>query len=326
MNTAEAESAAQSNTTGSILIIGGAILVSVVLLVGSPGRGDARDSISGTSEAQAATLTKQQLVAIRPSPAACRELLRRDEATPEELRDAVMFLARHQRQPKLQVLLSLMKQLPSDCSDAEIANFIRLLATTRTRSRDWKEQVRPLVNHASRATRTIAMATSVLLDDELGPTWSAIDTPHRIPELIRALALVESAPLQETLYEDVYALATSPDSDEAVRHAAIAVMPEMSGCKTDQAGDIIDLLRQRRDIPAAMAAIAKIPPEDWPTDQLGFLAAALIAYAADTPNHQSDTVTMRTVKYLANELAKKLEPADRNRFQARLSELTAAEQ
>lgn len=258
-----------------------------------------------------------------------RQLVVRD-APLSDLQHCLQLLALDMRTTDHRALLALAQQLQDDAPQTALRNLCRLFAGLSDRQ---QQQCRADIidlaeRNRSHAVRQVALACRMQLDGSAATAFSTAKTaPDELSDLLAATKLIPSLTLQAAAYDDIRPfIRLSENSADpaalALQRQAVQTAAELPGRESEKARDLIKLARESQDPTAAFEGIRRLPPDLWPADELGHLAAQVIAFIARLPAAQRDAADARIAFELADQLIHRLPANKRARFENRLLELT----
>ena len=278
-----------------------------------------------------ALLAQQQtseLLTLARTENVCREILRRDDVSAVTLQASLIRLARLRQLSQPEMLADLVVNADKDADDKSLQNFSRLHdrlpAETRETIRDRMVEIVSTGNTS--IARRVAFAVWISIDGDGHAAFEkALPDDELLNDLLKALPLVASRSVQKELYDNVRPfladLSEAASGNNEVRELAIDVMVKLSGRESEKASDLIRLLAGRRSEASAISGLAALPPESWPEDQLGILAAGIIAWLAELPVEQRKSPDATVAFDLGQRVSERLEEEKRARLQQRLAEL-----
>lgn len=307
----------------SLTVIGVAVLLTVVLLLlafrsSSQPVKRKQDEFTGTETSK--------LLRLKKTDAVCQELLKRNGVSLPVLRDCLLHLAKSRRTTNLNILLAWIKALPADAPYSEQQNASRVLSDmSATQRQHGQEQMSQWAkDDLSIAAKRMVSATELATGPDRFDLLSAATDTDRLKECLIVLPLIPSVAVQESYYDDIQLLlarSTNEQStaDDPLQRLLITTIARMRGRDTDRARDLVELIVAKQHSALAIACLDQLPAESWPDQQLGFLAAAVIAFVADS-NSEAD----RQAGFaLGEKIANRLPEEKRSRFTKRLAELRA---
>ncbi len=265
-----------------------------------------------------------ELLRLRKTDAVSYELLKRDNVSLSVLRDCLLQLAKSQRTNDLQVLLQWIQAWPEDTPRSAQLNAAHVLSDMTTGQRQHaRQRMSDWPTHTlSTATRQIVTATELGDDSRRINLLTATSEPDQLQKHLILLQLIPSVDVQESYYDDVRKLLAKSTTeqttlDDETQQLLIQTVGRMQGRNADRADDLINLIVSKRHSTAAIESLNRIPVESWPEEKLGHLAAAVIAFVAET-----DEVHQRQSGFeLAERIAARLPAEKRSRLTKRLKEL-----
>ncbi len=305
------------------IAVAGVVSIGIVVDVFRAPKPDDLSAITVTQQ-NLTDIETAALLKLQPCHSVCDEILRRDAVSTEQLEGALLFLARQKRIPTLRVLITRTQELSDESSTTELVNLTRLFASLVSESDGWRDDVIHLTRSKSAPTRKVAYATQILIDDGLKKMVRPEADDDQITDVLQALPLVASESLQQAIYDDLKQIIAAEETTPSTREAAIEVSTQLSGRQAEKTRDLVTLLRKKQHVEPSLRAINQLPPETWPDDQIGFLAASLISWVADQPDIQSNSKRTILARSLGKKLTHRLEPSGQARFQSRMAELLGA--
>lgn len=304
--------------TGLTVLLTGGLLTALTIVVGTQFQAETKDGpIKPTTEY--ATIATAELLRRPLNSDICHELLLRNDITADDLKAALLYLARERRAPELQVLLQLVNDLPPDARDSYLHNLTRLFAGLQIESESLKDALLPLKRHPVASVRQVVTAVQMTVDQRL-PPLPRLDATER-QEALSAMSLVATAGQQTEFAERLQQLAVDDSTPPDVGSDVVHTIATLRISDTRKAAQMIECLAEPPLREASLLAIADLPPEAWPDDQLGFLAAGLIAWLAEQSDMDRDEARYELADKLTREIGARLPPNKQERFNARLLEL-----
>lgn len=304
--------------TGLTVLLMGGLLTALAIVVSVQFQADSNDGpAKPTTDYD--TIATAELLRRPLNSDICHELLLRNDITAEDLKAALLHLARERRAPELQVLLQLVNDLPPDARDSYLHNLTRLFAGLQIESESLKDALLPLKRHPAESVRQVVTAVQMTVDQQLPPLQQLNSAERK--EALSAMRLVATAGQQTEFAERLQQLAVDDSTPPDVGRDVVHTIGKLRISDTRKAEQLIECLAAPPLREASLQAIAELPPEFWPDDQLGFLAAGLLSWLAELSPEQRQTTKGDIAVRLADELSRRLPASKRARFDARLSEL-----
>ncbi|GAB5444434.1 MAG: hypothetical protein Fues2KO_47830 [Fuerstiella sp.] len=304
--------------TGLTVLLTGGLLTALAIVVGTQFQAETKDGPT-KPPTDYTTIATAELLRRPLNSAICHELLLRNDITAEDLKAALLHLARERRAPELQVLLQLVNDLPPDARDSYLHNLTRLFAALQIESESLKDALLPLKRHPVASVRQIVAAVQMTVDQQLPPLQQLNKAERQ--EALSALRHVATTRQQTEFAERLQQLAVDDSTPPDVGRDVVHTIGKLRISDTRKAEQLIECLAAPLLREASLQAIAELPPESWPDDQLGFLAAGLISWLAELSPEQRQTTRRDVAVRLADELSRWLPAPKRARFDVRLSEL-----
>lgn len=302
-----------------ILLTAGALSAVVICATPKPNAPDGPNAALSGGGTDLSNWSTDELLQQKLSQAVSRELLRRDGVSLQQLQAALQLLAKQQRRPELQVLKQLVVELPKDAPTRDLRNLTQLFARLQIDAAVLRRSLRALLKESHMAARQVAHAALVDLDGTLPTTPQG--SPKQQVERLQSVPLVPSNQLHPQLADQLQKIAEAETAERAVRRAAVRSLSQLNLPPKERSYRLTETVQLPTLREASLRAIAEIPPEQWPDDRLGFLAAGIIAWLAELPAHQRYSSRADVARQLAGQLTERLPGDKRKRFEARLAEL-----
>ncbi len=110
-------------------------------------------------------------------------------------------------------------------------------------------------------------------------------------------------------------------AEQTLQEVGIASMMQLPGYDATKTAVLAGLLKKRQSVTASFAALATIPGNTWPQDQLGTVGEAVLSFLASKEPRERNSTQARLALEISRTLRERLDAAGRGQFDLRLDEL-----
>lgn len=157
-------------------------------------------------------------------------------------------------------------------------------------------------------TRQIAWAARVIAESASAPSWqAAASNPDQLSDLLAAIPQLPNPELRELFYAPIQELLKEqgPQTD-----AALMALVSMPAHQAEAFTTAASRIHGGEETPVLVVALARIPPEKWPKQDLSGLAQSIVQYLKQSPPEKRGSPEFASTLQFASELASHLPPPE----------------
>ena len=204
-------------------------------------------------------------------------------------------------------ILTAIERLDPEKNPGVLPELARLLVTQNTNT---LKKVRPMLEQSAgkdspSSVRSAALAALVTIESA-ERMWAFVQSePSGATALIQSLTFVAD-PIKRAAYYPKLAPFLTSEAISATRAAAINAASRMPGHEMDAFLALTKLIQAGVNAPECARALAQIPKDKWPAEQLPALADGLLAAAKKTPEADRTQNSFLDLQQLAQDIAARL--------------------